>query len=130
MPRLVLDDDSHNAPDELNVWRQRPKGPKDGRDTQFWMVKSFTEHLHLDDAVESPALEIPHHAFLIIGIHVAVNDICSVTALTIQGTDVLRVVDGARDRNQLMLSASLAKLFEFFETAIDDVLVARFREGD
>ena len=59
----------------------------------------------------------------------AVDDLSVIAALLVEGANFC-VVDRARDGDELVLRAALAKLLKFFKAAIDDMLVAGSGKGD
>src|SRR5665213_166245 len=128
MPGVVLHDHAHDAADELNVRRERTERAKYCRYAQLRVVESFPEHLHLDDAVEYAAPKVEHYLRLLFIIHIAMNDLGVVPALTVQSPYVFAVVNGTGDGDELMLSSRLTQVFKLFKTAIHDVFVAERRE--
>ena len=94
------------------------------------MVETFPEHLDLDNAVQGTVLEVADYSFLFILVQFAVNDLGPVPAFFVEGANALPVIDGAGDRDYLMLGAGQAKLFELFQAVIDNAHVTRIAEGN
>ena len=89
----------------MDVWSQTAERPKYRRDAQFGMIKPFSEHLHLNYAIENAVSEVSHHARLFIGFLLAVYYRGVVSTFLVERTDSLGMIDGARNADQLMLRA-------------------------
>src|SRR5437667_4606083 len=127
--RIVLHDNTKNSADKLDIGSQGPERPEYRGDAQLGMIEAFAEHLHLDNAVQCPVLEIADDLLLLIRIQLAVDNFRPVPALFVERANTLPVIDRARDRDDLMFGAGQAELFEFFQAVIDDAYVAGVAEG-
>lgn len=128
--RCVLDVHAHHSPDELDVWTQRPVGPKNGRDRQRRVVETLAEHLNLDDRVQGAGAEIAEDLLLIL-LTLSRVDLADVqTTLLVEPAYLACVIEGAGDGDELMIEAALAKLGEPLDRGVDDRDVALPRERD
>src|ERR1700722_20467423 len=94
------------------------------------MIETLAEHLYLDDAIQGTVFQITNDFFLLVRIQLAVDDLRPVSALFIERPDALSMIDRARDRDDLVLGAGQAELFNFLEAVIDNAYVARIAQGN
>src|SRR2546422_432203 len=97
MRGIVLHDNTQNSADKLDVRSQGPERPENRGDAQLGMIEALAKHLHLDNAVQCPVLEIADDLFLLIRIELAVDDFRPGPALFVERADTLSVIDRARD---------------------------------
>src|SRR6185295_13882640 len=97
MPRIVLYDHSHDAADKLNIRRERAKGPKDRCNTQMWVIETFAQHLHLNDAIKHAGSQLLEDFCLLLISHLAVENTSLVTSLGIEGSNRACVIDAHRN---------------------------------
>src|SRR5690349_19252660 len=94
------------------------------------MIEALSEHLHLNDTVESAVAKRSENRFLLLVALFTVDHVGIEATLFVHRPDFFCVVDRTRDSDQLMLGSALSKFLKLCEAAVDNMLVAGFGKGD
>src|SRR5690349_19664762 len=93
MTRVVLNNDPHDSSYKLNVGCKRAKWPKDGCNTELWMIEALAQHLDLNDAVQCAIAQIGKYRFLLLRSLFAMYDGGVKTSFLVERTDLICVID-------------------------------------
>src|SRR5882672_933016 len=94
------------------------------------MIEALSQHLHLNDAIESSIAKRSENRLLLLSALFTVDYVGVEATFLVQRPDFFCMVDRARDRDQLMLGSTLSKFLKLCKAAIDKMLVAGFGKGD
>jgi len=102
----VLANNPHNAANELNIGRQRSEGAKHGSDSQWWMVKTFTKHLDLDDDIKRVIPRILQDVSSSALVLPAMNRLSFIAELAINFGDRVSMIGRAGSRDDLLVATA------------------------
>jgi len=120
-----LHDDSHDAPDELDVRRETAERPKDCRNAESRVIEAFAKHLYLNDAIQLAQSQPLYDLLLLVLLHLAVDFGRPVAALLVDGAHLAGMIHRTGGRDDLVLDACFgSKRFTSLDTGLCDVAVA------
>ena len=76
MSWIVLVDNAHDPSNELDIRRQAAEWAENSSYAQLTMIETLTQHLHLNDAIDTATVQLSEDFVPFVGLHLAVDLSC------------------------------------------------------